>query len=542
MTRSGIRVIAVGIACAMVMAIGITRTISGQSPAQSVQCDRARIDALKLEGVTIQTVETMAAGAFTPPRAAAPLTHAPAFCRIQATVSATPESLIVFEVWIPQNWNGKIVATGNGGYSNALSYPDMAYALSQGYATVGGDTGHQTPTPDDLLWGINNPQRILDWGTQSIHDIIGPARLIVERLAGRAPTRAYYYGCSTGGHQGYAEIQRYPQDFDGVVAGAPGNNRIRLNVAFLWQFLANRQPEIDSPPIIPASKLPAITHAVVQACDALDGVTDGVVDDPRACSFDPSSLLCKGEEDSTCLTSNQLNALKKLYAGARNPRTGEQIYPGWPKSSEALTVNAAGLPAVGWQLYWGGSEPTRASFWRYWVFNDSRWNWWRFDFDHDVARADDRVGRMIDQVNPDISSFASRGGKAIVYQGWQDPVTNALDTIAYYERVRARQGSQESTDRFFRLFLVPGMGHCAGGTGATSFGNQNAPAPMIDAQHDLLSAIDAWVEKSTPPDRIIASRVVNGTTARTRPLCPYPQKATYSGQGSTDDAANFSCR
>jgi len=541
MTRSGIRVIAVGIACAMVMAIGITRTISGQSPAQSVQCDRARIDALKLEGVTIQTVETMAAGAFTPPRAA-PLTHAPAFCRIQATVSATPESLIVFEVWIPQNWNGKIVATGNGGYSNALSYPDMAYALSQGYATVGGDTGHQTPTPDDLLWGINNPQRILDWGTQSIHDIIGPARLIVERLAGRAPTRAYYYGCSTGGHQGYAEIQRYPQDFDGVVAGAPGNNRIRLNVAFLWQFLANRQPEIDSPPIIPASKLPAITHAVVQACDALDGVTDGVVDDPRACSFDPSSLLCKGEEDSTCLTSNQLNALKKLYAGARNPRTGEQIYPGWPKSSEALTVNAAGLPAVGWQLYWGGSEPTRASFWRYWVFNDSRWNWWRFDFDHDVARADDRVGRMIDQVNPDISSFASRGGKAIVYQGWQDPVTNALDTIAYYERVRAGQGSQESTDRFFRLFLVPGMGHCAGGTGATSFGNQNAPAPMIDAQHDLLSAIDAWVEKSTPPDRIIASRVVNGATVRTRPLCPYPQKATYSGQGSTDDAANFSCR
>lgn len=528
--------------CAMLATVGISRTIFGAAPGTPVHCDRGAIDTVKIAGVTIQSAEAIAAGTFTPPRAAAPLKQATGFCRLQASVSSAPQSLINFEVWIPENWNAKIVATGNGGYSNALSYPDMAYAISQGYAAVGGDTGHQTPTPDDLLWGVDNPQRILDWGSQSVHETIGPARGMVEQLAGRPPTRAYYYGCSTGGHQAYAEIQRYPQDFDGVVAGAPGNNRVRLNVGFLWQFLANRQPETDSPPIIPASKLPAITHAVVEACDALDGVTDGVVDDPRRCAFDPSSLLCKQEEDATCLTSDQLKALNKLYAGARNPRTGEQIYPGWPKSSEALTVNANGLPAVGWQLYWGGSEPTRANFWRYWVFNDSRWNWWHFDFDRDVARADDRVGRMIDQVNPDISGFAAHGGKAIVYQGWQDPVTNALDTISYYERVRARQGSQESTDRFFRLFLVPGMGHCSGGTGATSFGNQNAPAPVIDAQHDLLSALDAWVEKSTPPDRIIASRVVNGTTVRTRPLCPYPHRATYSGQGSTDEAAHFVCR
>ena len=541
--RTQIRVVALGLGCAVVATIGITRPLSGQVPTPSVQhCDRGRLDTTTIEGVTIQSVEAIAAGAFRPARASAPLTQAPAYCRIQATVSPTAESLINFEVWIPENWNGKIVATGNGGYSNALSYPDMAYALSQRYATVGGDTGHQTSTPDDLLWGVNRPQRILDWGSESIHDIIGPATLIVKRLAGRTPSRAYYYGCSTGGHQGYAEMQRYPQDFDAVVAGAPGNNRVRLNVGFLWQFLANRQPGTDSPPIIPVSKLPAITRAVVEACDALDGVTDGVVDDPRACPYDPAALLCKQDENDSCLTSEQINTLKKLYAGAKNPRTGEQLYPGWPKSSEALTLNANGLPAVGWHLYWGGSEPTRANFWRYWVFNDSHWNWWQFDFDRDVTRADDRVGRMIDQVNPDLSAFAAHGGKALVYQGWQDPVVNALDTIAYYEKVRDLQGSQAKTDRFFRLLLVPGMGHCAGGTGATSFGNQNAPAPIIDAQHDLLSAVDAWVEKNAPPDRIIASRVVNGSTVRTRPLCLYPQKATYSGHGSTDEAANFSCR
>lgn len=234
-------------------------------------------------------------------------------------------------------------------------------------------------------------------------------------------------------------------------------------------------------------------------------------------------------------------ALNKLYGGAKNPRTGEQIYPGWPKSSEALTVNANGLPGVGWHLYWGGNEPARANFWRYWVFNDPKWNWWTFDFDRDLTLAGNRVGRMIDQVNPDISRFAARGGKAIVYQGWQDPVVNALDTVAYYEKVSAHQGSQEKTDAFFRLFLVPGMGHCSGGPGTTSFGNQGAPAPATDAQHDLLSALDAWVEKGAAPDRIIASHVVNGATTRTRPLCPYPRKAVYTGTGSTDAAENFVC-
>ena len=207
-----------------------------------------------------------------------------------------------------------------------------------------------------------------------------------------------------------------------------------------------------------------------------------------------------------------------------------------------MTVGASGAAASGWPGYWGTTEPTRVNFWRFWVFDNPQWNWWTFDFDRDLAAADAKIGAMVDQVNPDISAFKRRGGKAIVYQGWQDPVVNAIDTIAYYEKVRAQQGSRAETDSFFRLFLVPGMGHCSGGPGTVNFGNPNAPSPVVDAEHDLLASIDNWVEKSVAPAQIIASRVDNGVTVRTRPLCPYPTRATYTGSGSTDDARNFACR
>jgi feruloyl esterase len=515
----------------------LTFLLAGAQP----PCTVDRFTALSSTQLAITDAAPVAPGAFTPPRASSPMTALPAFCRVVAVATPSKESRIEFEVWVPEPWNGKIVVTGNGGYGNVPSYRDMAYALAQGYAAIGGDTGHQTPTPDDLVWGVNHPDRIEDWGSRSIHAITVPAKQIVERAGGRAPARAYYYGCSTGGHQGYAEIQRYPDDFDGVIAGAPGNNRIRLNAGFLWQFLSNHTRGGGSDPILPASKLPMITRAVVHACDATDGVIDGVVDDPRACLFDPATLACTAGDMATCLTPPQLAALRKMYAGPVNPRTGAQVYPGWPMSSEALTATPDGRPLSGWQQYWGGSEPTRAAFWRHWVFGDPGWDPWSFDFDRDLAAADARVGRLVDQVDADLQPFKASGGKAIVYQGWQDPVVNALDTIAYYERVRERQGSQAATDAFFRLFLVPGMGHCAGGTGATTFGNQNAPAPTIEAGHDLLSALDAWVERGVAPDRIIASRVVDGAVVRTRPLCPYPQRAVYTG-GSPDDAASYACR
>lgn len=539
---SRIRRMTAAVACSVSMSLLASALHVPQARGEIKGCDVSALAALKIDATIVRDAAVVPPGGTESPRMAGPATSLPSYCRVRGSVAPGKDSLINFEVWIPERWNGKIVVTGNGGYGNTLSYRDMAHALSLGYAAAGGDTGHQTPTPDDLLWGVGHPERILDWGTRSIHAITGPARRLAEGVKGQPVTRAYFYGCSTGGHQGYAELQRYPQDFDGVIAGAPGNNRVRLNAGFLWQYLTNRRRGDPGTPILPASKLPLVTRAVVAACDASDGVTDGVVDDPRSCRFDPAALACKDGDEDDCLTREQIDALQQMYAGARNPRTGEQVYPGWPKSSEALTVSPDGRPGSGWHQYWGGAEPARAGFWRHWVFENPSWDWWSFDFDRHLALADEKVGRLVDQVNPDLAAFKVRGGKALVYQGWQDPVVNALDTIAYYEQVRQRQRSQAETDSFFRLFLVPGMGHCAGGSGATSFGNQGGPAPVVDAQHDLLTALDAWVERGVGPDRLIASRVVNGETVRTRPLCPYPRRATYTGRGNPEVAASYVCR
>jgi feruloyl esterase len=521
--------------------LGIASSAAAQGAPSLEHCTLERVQRLAIDGATVRDVSVVQAGTFRTSAAAPPIGNLPSFCRVQATVPTSADSLVNFEVWIPERWNGKLVVTGNGGYGNVPSYRDMGNALAQGYAAAGGDTGHQTPTPDDLLWGSGHPERILDWGSRSIHAITGPAKRLAGYAAGTSTRRAYFYGCSTGGHQAYAEVQRYPADFDGVVAGAPGNNRVRLNAAFLWQFLANHERGAPAP-VLPAAKLPVITRAVVAACDGLDGVTDGVVDDPRKCRFDPASLLCTDGDAATCLTTAQVAVVKKIYEGAKNPRTGQQLYPGWPPGSEALTSLPDGRPGAGWQQYWGTTEPTRANFWRHWVFGKPHFDWWTFDFDRDLQAADEKIGRLVDQVNPDLSPFKAKGGKVLVYQGWQDPVVNALDTIAYYEQVRARQGSQARTDEFFRLFLVPGMGHCSGGTGATVFGNQGGVAPAIDSDHDVLAALDAWVERGIAPARIIASRVDGGKVVRTRPLCPYPTRAVYIGQGSTDDAASFACK
>ena len=497
-------------------------------------CTTDALAGITLANAALTAASGVAAGSYTPP-GSFPQANLPAFCRITAQATPTTSSLINFEVWVPEGtaWNGKLVVTGNGGYSPTLNYGDMAYAMRQGYAVVGGDTGHQSADPNAMFWGVNQPEKIADWGSRSIHAITAPSRALVEGLAAQAPTRAYYYGCSTGGHQAYAQIQRYPEDFDGVIAGAPGNNRTRLNVEFMYRFHSNRATGTNTPVILTNAKATLIAQRAIAACDALDGVTDGVMEDPRACTtaqFDIDALQCAGADAPDCLTADQVAVAKKIYAGPKNPRTGAQIYPGYPVGSEA-----------GWPAYWGSTEPVRADYWRLWVFENPQWNWWTFDYDRDLAFADAKVSPLVDQNNADIAAFKARGAKAIVYQGWQDPVVNALDTIAYVDRVKALQGSQAEIDSFFRLFLVPGMGHCSGGSGAAHFGNQNAASPTPSADHDVLMALDRWVETGAAPDRIVATRVVGGTAVRTRPLCPHPKKAVYGGTGSTDDAANFRC-
>lgn len=519
------------IACAALTACGGSG--GGTEAAAPKACDPAALAALQLDNATITAATPIAAGSYTPPGSSSALADLPAFCRVQASARPSSDSLIHFEVWLPNTsaWNGKLVATGNGGYSPALSYTDMAYALRQGYATLGGDTGHQSADPSDMLWGVGHPEKIRDWGTRSVHAITVPGKQIVKEMLGKAPRRAYYLGCSTGGHQAYAQVQQYPQDFDGVIAGAPGNNRTALNAEFLWRYLANRESRANPALILTPAKAALITRAAVTACDGLDGVVDGVIDDPRACTrehFDVASLQCTGADSDTCLTAAQVQAAYKIYQGPRNPRTQEQIYPGQVVGSES-----------GWPSYWGGAEPVRADYWRYWAFNDPQWDWWSFDFDQDLATARERLGPLVDHVNPDISAFKAHGAKLLVYQGWNDPVVVATDTIAYYDQVKAAQGSQSAVDSFMRLFMVPGMGHCSGGVGATSIRSSDATA--ADPERDVLAALDRWVEEGRAPERLIASGKVNDVI-RTRPLCPYPQRAVYVGTGSTDNADSFACR
>lgn len=488
-------------------------------------CATASFYNTSLTNATVTAVTSVPAGTYTGQA------NLPAFCLVKGKATPTSDSLINFEVWVPQGsaWNGKLVATGNGGYSNSLSYGDMAYAMRQGYATLGGDTGHQTNI--DFFWGIGHPEKIIDWGTRSINAITVPGKQIIANLQAKAASKAYYYGCSTGGHQGYAEVQRYPEDFDGVIAGAPGNNRTALNAEFLWRYNSARSGTTTL--VLTNAKVNLITNSAVAACDSVDGVTDGVIDDPRACTsavFNIDSLLCSGADNASCLTAPQIAAAKLIYQGPKNPSSGALIYPGPVVGTES-----------GWPSYWGSSEPTRADFWRLWVFDNPSYNINLFDFNRDMSYSLAKIGPLVDQNNADISAFKARGSKLITYQGWTDPVVSQIDTIAYYDKVKTAQGSQTETDKFFRLFMAPGVGHCSGGSGPNVFGNGGQQAPAPTAANDLLMALDKWVTQGAAPDSIIASRVSGGAVTRTRPLCAYPKKAVYKGSGSTNEAENFSC-
>ena len=530
-------------------ALGVAVTLSGcaRDNAREVQsapvagsmalaksCGLDSFASLRLNQASVTSAELVPAGAFTPVEGKAALANLPSFCKITAQSTPTSDSLIRFELWVPaDHWNGKLVATGNGGYSPELNYGDMAYAMREGYAVLGGDSGHQSKDPNDTMFAVGHPQKIIDWGTRSVHAITVPGKQILADLMARPASRSYYYGCSTGGHQGYAEVQRYPDDFDGVIAGDPGNNRVALNAEFLWRFLANHVPGDNTHPILTSDKVALVSKAAIAACDSLDGVTDGVIADPRMCTrdkFNIDALRCKAGDAANCLTPAQIDAVKAIYRGPVDPVTHATIYPGPVVGSEAT-----------WATYWGKDVPVRADFWRYWAFNDPSWNWWTFDYHRDYQAALAKLGPLVDQNNPDISQFKSHGGKLIAYQGWADPVVNPLDTIAYYDKVEAQQGSQSATDAFYRLYMVPGMAHCMGGVGQTNFGNQGAPAPIIDASHDILSALDRWVTQDVAPDTITASELKNGSVASTRPLCPYPKRAIYNGNGDTRLAASYSC-
>jgi feruloyl esterase len=493
---------------------------------------------LTLPDVTLTSATKVAAGQFTPPGSSTAL-ETPEFCRVVGVARPTSDSVINFEVWIPPaaQWNHNFLGVGNGGYLGSIRFRELASGLRRGFATASADTGH---TGEDLKFAAGHPEKIVDWGYRAIHIMTESAKLIIRDYFGVNPKHSYFNGCSTGGEQALSEAQRFPSDYDGVAAGDPGNDRVHLNVGFLWAFAATHNKNGNT--ILPTSKLVLINKAAVAACDGLDGIKEGIISEPQLCHFDPGVLLCKGEENDQCLTSAQVEAVRKVYAGPRNPRTGEQIIAGYSPGSEgSLDDEFEG----GWKTYvTDAKEPMRLDFLKYWVFHDAAWDWRTFDYDRDVAHADTELA-AVNASNPDLSAFEACGGKILMYSGWADPVGPPMDAVNYYLHVERVMGGREKTELFFRLFMAPGMGHCGGGPGPSVFGGPRSVVSSqvpIDPEHDVLSALVRWVEDGFAPDHIVATHLTNGTIDRTRPICPYPKVARWNGTESSDDAKNFTCK
>jgi feruloyl esterase len=482
-------------------------------------CDKLK--ALTIPDVAIVASTSVAPGGFTPPAARAALDTG-AFCRVQAEAHPTPDSQIRIEVWLPspETWNGRFEGVGNGGYQGNFPYPAMATALRQGYAVAATDTGH---TGDDLKFGENHPEKVIDWSYRAIHVTAENGKIIVRNYFGRFADRSYFVGCSTGGHQALSEAQRFPEDYDGIVAGDPAYDRVHQTAAYLWSWMATHDDSGAS--LLPPAQMKLVTRSAIQACDAADGIKDGIIADPRKCKFDPAQLLCKsGQTGDSCLNPQQVAALQKVYAGTHNPKTGAEIFPGWSLGTESFG-DAAGQ---GWGAYiLDPKEPMRIDVFRYFAFNDPNWSWRTFDFNKDVDFVDAKIGYMA-AVNADLTPFRARGGKLLMYTGWEDPVAAPLDVLKYYDLATQTMGGLEKTKEFFRFFMVPGMGHCGGGPGPNTF--------------DALASLRTWVEDDKAPALIVASHLTDGKVDRSRPLCNYPEIAHWKGSGSTDDAANFVCQ
>ena len=441
-------------------------------------------------------------------------TPAPRVCRIAATVRPTSDSEIKIEVWLPeQGWNGKLEANGNGGWSGAISPQTLAAGVARGYASAMSDLGHEGSSAS---FALGHPEKLVDFGYRAAHELAVAAKAIITAYYGNSPKLSYWTGCSAGGRSALMEAQRYPADFDGIVAGAPGLNW--TGRALLSERIAQATHRSEEA-YIPPAKYAIVHEAALKACDALDGVRDGVLENPKRCNFDPAELLCKGPDTPACLSAAQVETARAIYAPVIDPHTKQSVVPGFERGSELGWATMAGPKPFGI-----GSD-----FFKYVVFQDPGWDFKTFSLDTGLARIAKAENGVLNAMNPDLSAFKARGGRLIQYHGWSDPQIAPYTSVEYYTSVLKTMGNNKAAvDEFYRLYMVPGMGHCRGGEGASNF--------------DMLTVLEQWVEAGKAPDHVNASRVRNGATDRTRPLCPWPQVATYKGAGSTDDAANFICK
>jgi feruloyl esterase len=476
---------------------------------------------LALSNTTITTAQWVSAGPMTTPapgpgapaspagaaqRPNTPPTMLPAHCRVAIVMRPSSDSHIEAEVWLPAEWNGKLQAVGNGGWAGTISYAAMARALQEGYATASTDTGHKGGSS---TFAIGHPEKLIDFGHRAVHEMAVQSKAIITAYYKRAARLSYWNGCSTGGRQGLMAAQKYPDDFDAILAGAPANNHSRLGVS----RLAVSVPPLREPAFaVPAAKLALVTRAVLDACDTNDGVKDAVLNDPRACTFDVGRLQCASGDSDSCLTAPQIETMKRAYAPVKLAN-GELVFPGKEPGSE-----------TSWGMVSGSADTLSVTALQI-AHADATWDPKSFSLERDLAMALEKVGSVVAATNADLRAFKARGGKLLLYHGWNDGLISAGNTVNYFESVVKEMGRGQ--DDWLRLFMMPGVGHCSGGAGPD--------------QVNWMAALERWRESGKAPDRIEAARVAGNRIETTRPLCPYPQIAKYTGVGSTSDAGNFTC-
>lgn len=481
---------------------------------------------LELPKTRIAEAQTIAGGVFTPP-GQREIKDLPELCRVAGSIHPTADSDIRFEVWLPvKTWNGKFHGVGNGGFAGVISHGGLASAVRAGFAAASTDTGHRAGSGIDATWAKGHPEKLIDYGHRAVHEMTVKGKAIVNAYYGKPAQRSYFWSCSNGGRQALMEAQRYPEDYDGIVAGAPAHDFVRLLMGFTWNAQALAAPGA----YIPAAKLPAIEAAVLAACDAKDGVKDGILGHPPECGFQPRALLCAGSETDACLTAPQVAALEKIYAGPKDSK-GRQLIPGFPPGAET--------GPGGWQGWITGAAPGRSAqygFASQFLANmtPSPATIADFRIDRDAGKIQKATAKILTAANPDLSAFYKRGGKLILYHGWNDAAIPAGSSIDYFQAVKSKMGAK--ADSFVRLYLLPGVQHCGGGPGLGLAGS--AVDERGDASRNPGTAVARWVEQGVAPGALISSK----PPGRTRPVCPYPQVARYQGAGNPDDAASYRCQ
>ena len=514
--------------------------MAGRAEAAPTEC--ARLADLPIPGMRITSAALDPAGPFSAPSIGpgqGRTMDLPARCRVQGVLAPTPDSEIGFEVWMPASgWNGRFQGVGNGGYAGVIDTLSLATAVRAGYAAASTDTGHKA-AGTDAKWAYGHPEKVVDFGSRAIHLTAVTGKQLTAAYYGSPATRSYFASCSNGGRQALMEAQRFPDDYDGIIAMAPAYDWTGLFTNFIYNMKVLSVPGAA----IPAAKTPAIAAAVLADCDKLDGLSDGLIADPRACHFDPARLRCPGQDSNGCLTEPQIMALRAIYRG---PRTsdGRMIYYGFAPGGET----APGSP--GWDAWIFGPAPGASiqgafgvNYMKYIVGAGEGWTPADFDLDRDTQAVIAKMGPVLDAKDTNLQPFAARGGKLILVHGWSDAAIPARGTIAYYEGVRSRMGP--AADGFVRLYLVPGMHHCGGGTGPSDVGGSAAARLPRDPGDDLSAALEAWVESGPAPGPVIAKQpsLPGGKPGpgRTALICPYPQRASLKSGGDMNDARSYSC-